>query len=522
MSEDILAALAFFLQPDVLGGLIAGALLGMGFGVLPGLGAASGTALLVSATYTLSTESAIAMLMGIYCAATYSGSITACAVGIPGTASASASVLDGYALGKSGKLDRALTISVVAAVFGGIMGVAALHFLTEPIANIAIKFGAPEYFAIGVVGLTMISSLAGGMLLGGFLFACFGLVLSTIGIDQLTGVQRFTFGSVNLLEGISVVPVLIGLFAVSEAMMMLLRKNDESVGTSATIIPFFAFNFDWSRLPVLARVSTVSGVVGILIGAIPGIGAATATWIGYNEGRRVSSEPEQFGKGSEEGLSAAETGANASVAASLIPLLSFGIPGSGTSAVLLGALMLHGVVPGPSMFRETPHLFPYIVLCVAAGYSLVLVLGIFGVGFWVRLLRVPRPFIVVTILMFAIVGAFSLRSNVFDVYVTFAFGLIGFLIRRAGFTVVPVVLAVVLGELVEQNFRRSLFMSDDGGMIFLQRPVTACLLLFGFLSFSIPFISKAITQSRDENGCSSGSRLSRLTSWCSRFGRGAR
>lgn len=303
--------------------------------------------------------------------------------------------------------------------------------------------------------------------------------------------------------------------------MMLLRKNEESVGASANKIPFFAFNFDWSRLPVLARVSTVSGVVGILIGAIPGIGAATATWIGYNEGRRVSSEPELFGKGSEEGLSAAETGANASVAASLIPLLSFGIPGSGTSAVLLGALMLHGVVPGPSMFRETPHLFPYIVLCAAAGYSLVLILGIFGVGFWVRLLRVPRPFIVVTILMFAIVGAFSLRSNVFDVYVTFAFGLIGFLIRRAGFTVVPVVLAVVLGELVEQNFRRSLFMSDDGGMIFLQRPVTACLLLFGLLSFSIPFISKGLAQSRDKDGCS-GSKLSRLTSWCGRFGRGAR
>lgn len=499
MPEDFIVALTLFLEPSVFGALIAGAILGMAFGVLPGLGAASGTALLVSATYTLSTESALAMLLGIYCAATYSGSITACAVGIPGTASASASVLDGYALGKAGKLDRALTISVVAAVFGGLLGVVALYFLTEPISAIAIRFGAPEYFAIGVVGLTLISSMVRGMVLGGFLLAFFGLLIATVGIDPFTGVPRFTFGTMNLLEGISVVPVLIGLFAVSEAMMMLLGRSTGSVLDASKRIPFFAFNLDWKRIPVMARVSTVSGTVGLLIGAIPGIGASTATWIGYNEGRRVSREPEKFGDGSEEGLSAAETGANASVAASLIPLLSFGIPGSGTSAVLLGAMMLHGVVPGPSMFRETPHLFPYIVICAALGYTLVLALGIIGVGLWVRLLRVPKPFIVVTILIFAIVGAYSLRSNVFDIYVTFTFGIFGFMIRRAGFSVVPVVLAVVLGELVEHNFRRSLIMSDSGLMIFIERPVAGGLLLVAFLGFAIPFIRKG-RQTDDSSG----------------------
>ncbi len=497
MSEDFIVALSFFLEPHVTGALILGAVLGMGFGVLPGLGAASGTALLVSATYTLSTEAALAMLLGIYCAATYSGSITACAVGIPGTASASASVLDGYALGKAGKLDRALTISVVAAVFGGLMGIGALYFFTEIIANVAIRFGAPEYFAIGVVGLTLISSMVRGMVLGGFLLAFFGLMIATIGIDPFTGVPRFTFGTVNLLEGISVVPVLIGLFAVSEAMMLLLGASKGAQFDTSKKIPFFAFNLDWKRVPVMARVSAMSGTVGLLIGAIPGIGASTATWIGYNEGRRLSSEPEKFGEGSEEGLSAAETGANASVAASLIPLLSFGIPGSGTSAVLLGAMMLHGVVPGPNMFRETPHLFPYLVLCAAFGYTLVLGLGIFGVGFWVRLLRVPKPFIVVTILIFAIVGAYSLRSNVFDIYVTFGFGIFGFMVRRAGFSVVPVVLAVVLGELVEHNFRRSLIMSDTGLMIFAERPVSAVLLVFALLSFAIPFVRMGRNKDKD-------------------------
>ncbi len=484
--EGFVSGLQLLLHLDVLVALVIGVGIGMCFGVTPGLDATSGTALLVSATYALSTEVALAVLVGLYTAATYSGSITACTIGIPGTPASAATALDGYKLTQRGELDRALSISITASVIGGLIGTLALVFLAVPLAHFALNFGPPEYFALGLLGVAIIASLVEGMLLSGFVLAIFGLLLTTVGIDPFTGFPRFTFGNVNLIEGIPYVPALIGLFAVSEALSLLFDRED----TKRQIFKpgLFAFSMDAKVLRTIGRPIAIGSVVGSVLGALPAVGAAAANWIGYNEGRRFARHPELFGKGSYEGLAAAESSNNSTVSSAMVPLLAFGIPGSATAAVLLGALLLHGVTPGPSIFVNEQALVYFLFLCFGAANLVMLVFGIVGVGFWVRLVQMPKPFIVMTILTLSVVGAFSVRSNVFDVYMAIGLGLFGFLLRRAGLSVVPIVLAIVLGGLIEENFRRSLIASNDGFLVFLQRPITAVILLLTLVTFFLPLI----------------------------------
>jgi putative tricarboxylic transport membrane protein len=493
---DLLTALSNLLHPQVLGVLVAGVLLGMAFGAMPGLDATSGTALFITATFAMSTEMSLALLLGLYMAATYAGSITAISIGVPGTPAAAASVLDGYALSRQGKMARALSVSIVAATFGATLGTVSLVLLIRPIGDIAVRFGAPEYCALGTLGLAMVSSLVDGAMLGGFIMALFGLLLTTVGIDHFTGFPRFTFGNFNLFEGVTYIPALVGLFAISEAIMLVIyRREGSAQGPSEAQAPsarsssmprWINFDLAWSSVRSIAKAGTIAGAIGMFLGALPAIGAATANWIGYSEVRRLSRQKELYGKGSEEGLAACEAGAAATVSASFIPLLTFGIPGSATDAVILGAMLLHGVVPGPSLLSDNRPLVYFIFLVLSASIVLMFIFGIVGVGLWIRLVQVPRPFIIVSIFTLSLVGSYSVRSNTFDVFLALAFGVVGFLVRRARLSVVPIVLALVLGSMIEEQFRRSLLLSDAGIGIFLHRPAALAILVFAFASFLYP------------------------------------
>lgn len=497
---DLLTALASLLHPQVIAVLVAGVLLGMAFGAMPGLDATSGTALFITATFGMSTEMSLALLLGLYMAATYAGSITAISIGVPGTPAAAASVLDGYALSRQGKMARALSVSIVAATFGATLGTVALVVLIRPIGDIAVRFGAPEYCALGTLGLAMVSTLVDGAMMGGFIMALFGLLLTTIGVDHFTGYPRFTFGQFNLFEGVTYIPALVGLFAISEAIMLVVYQREGSAQSSnvpsprnASLPGWITFDLAWSSVRSIAKAGTIAGTIGMFLGALPAIGAATANWIGYSEAKRLSREKHLYGKGSEEGLAACEAGAAATVSSSFIPLLTFGIPGSATDAVILGAMLLHGVVPGPALLAENLPLVYYIFLVLGSSIVLMFAFGIVGVSIWIRLVQVPRPFIIVSIFTLSLVGSYSVRSNTFDVYLALAFGVFGFLVRRAKLSVVPIVLALVLGAMIEEQFRRSLLLSDAGIGIFLHRPAALAILLFAFASFLYP-VWRAVRQ----------------------------
>lgn len=501
MIDGCLAGLAMLGHPTVLLALFAGVAIGMAFGVTPGLDATSGTALLVSATYYLPTEAALGALVGLYTSATYAGSITAITIGVPGTPASAATVLDGYVLAKRGELDCALSISITASVIGGLVGTLALMFLVIPLGNVALAFGAPEYFALGVLGVAIIASLVRGMLLSGFVVALFGLLLTTVGIDPFVGFPRFTFGNVNLMEGIPYIPALVGLFAVSEALSLLLDGEER---TQSSLRPkLFAFNLPKAVVRKIIRPISIGSVIGAFLGALPAVGAAAANWIGYSEARRFAAEPEKFGDGSYEGLAAAESANNGTVSAALVPLLAFGIPGSATAAVLLGAMLLHGVTPGPNLFINHLDLVYFLFLALGLANILMLGFGVIGVGFWVRLVQMPKPFIVMTILTLSVVGSFSVRSDPFDVYLAIALGTFGYLLRRAGLSVVPIVLAIVLGKLIEENFRRALISSSDGVALFLHRPIALVVLILALVTFLLPFVRFARKKDGPDGGMAS-------------------
>lgn len=494
--DGLLSGLVLLMQPNVLVALLAGVAIGMAFGVTPGLDATSGTALLVSATYYLPTESALAALVGLYTAATYAGSITAITIGVPGTPASAATVLDGYELAKRGELDCALSVSITASVIGGLVGTVALIFLAIPLGNIALSFGAPEYFALGVLGVAIIASLVNGMLLSGFIVALFGLLLTTVGIDPFVGFPRFTFGNIHLMEGVPYIPALVGLFAISEALSLLL-DGDNNQQTAARP-KLFAFNLPKAIAIKIIRSLCIGSLIGAFLGALPAVGAAAANWIGYNEARRFAHEPDKFGKGSYEGLAAAESSNNGTVSSALVPLLAFGIPGSATAAVLLGAMLLHGVTPGPALFTNHLDIVYFLFLALGLANIFMLGFGVFGVGFWVRLVQLPKPFIVMTILTLSVVGSFSVRSDPFDVYLAIGLGVFGYLLRQAGLSVVPIVLAIVLGNLIEENFRRAMISSNDGIALFLHRPIALAVLAFALFTFVLPFVRLVRSKMRDK------------------------
>jgi putative tricarboxylic transport membrane protein len=470
--------------------IFAGVLIGILCGVLPGLSASTAVALMVPFTFGMDPVVAVVLLVSVYLAGEYGGSITAIAIGTPGTPAAAATMLDGYELTKQGKPGLALTTSVVASSIGGMVGVFVLFAFSEPLARFALSFGAPEYFALAVFGLAIIASLSSDKLLKGFLIMFLGLFLKTIGLDGFTGEERYTFGVPKLMDGLSFIPALIGLFA----MASVFYGVEEDLLRSARV----SLSFAMPRLKKLLgmwKVYLHASVLGSIIGVLPGAGATITSFICYNEVRRFSRNKDQFGKGALEGVAAPEAGNNAVVGGSMVPLLTLGIPGSATTAVLLGALMLHNIQPGPLLFQTNGEIVYGIFAALLVACFAQLLFGLIGVPLWIKVISAPRPLLLSAIAVISVVGAYGYNNSIVDVWVMFGFGLLGYILRKLDFPVAPIILALVLGGILEENFRRALIVSGGDYAIFVTQPISALLLVMAALSLMSPYILNRLSRS---------------------------
>ncbi|MCF8482772.1 MAG: tripartite tricarboxylate transporter permease [Rhodospirillum sp.] len=482
MIEQFLDGFSHFSDPLVGLGLVIGALLGYFIGALPGLGPTLGVALLIPFTYGIDPVVSIVALVALYVAAEYGGAITAIMINSPGTAAAVATSWDGYPMTKRGEAGKALNISIICSGIGITLSATFLALTAVPLSEFALTFGPTEYFALGLVGLSLVSSLSTQSPLKGAIAMCLGLALSTIGLDAQTGLPRFAFIP-DLFEGLPLVPVLLGLYAISEVLMMIEggfgdhAKSEPVKGLFA--VPFATF---WKMRFLILR----SAVIGYVIGILPGAGASIGSFVSYAEAKRASKHPETFGRGNPEGIAASETANNAAVSGALAPLLALGIPGSPTTAILIGALMIQGIQPGPLLFSKNPEI-PYTIFAsLWVGVPIMVFIGLAGAKAWARVADVPRPIVAGVVAGVCVIGAYSSSNSLFPVGVTLIFGIVGYLLRKGGVPLAPIILALVLGDMMESNFRRALVISKGDWAVFLEHPISLVLVTLATLSFVAP------------------------------------
>jgi putative tricarboxylic transport membrane protein len=458
--------------------MLVGVVAGIIIGALPGLTATMGVALLVPFTFWLPTLPALMVLLGVYVGAMYGGAIPAVLIRTPGTPAAAATCLDGYPLAQAGKAGLAIGISCITGVIGGVFSTLVLMFAAPQVARFALQFGPAEYFALAVFGLSVIASLSERSLLKGALMGVCGLLLATIGMDPITAVPRFTFGLPSLLEGLALVPVLVGVFALGEVLYQTsLPEPDRSLFRHiGRVLP------SRSEVKRITVPTLLACVTGTFIGALPGVGGDVAAFVAYDQAKKVSRRPEEFGNGSVEGLAAAECANNSVTGGAMIPMLTLGIPGDAVTAVILGALLMHGVRPGPDLFEKQTHLLSAIFLGLLVANVLVLPVGLAGAKLFAQTVRAPRHYLFPLIVVLCVVGSYAINNSLFDVGVMFVFGLVGWALRRAGFPIAPLVLGLILGRMTEENFRRALILSGGSWGIFIGRPLSATLLLLAVAS----------------------------------------
>jgi len=483
MLELLLEGLADVLAFKPMLAIIAGIMLGILVGAMPGLSPSMGVALLVPFTYGMSPMLALVLLVSIYIGASYGGSITAITINTPGTPSAIVTAIDGYVLTKKGQAATALGVSIVVSAVAGVLGTLVLIFFSVPLAAIAVGFHPAEYFAMALFGLATIASLAGNNWMKAFLAAILGLLLNTIGTDPISGADRFTFSITRLSDGFVLIPALIGLFALSEVFTAI-EKRDFKVTALDRL------GDSWPRLCdywQLKWVTLRSSLVGTIIGIFPGAGATIASFISYDFARRLSRKPGEFGQGSIEGVAAAEGANSGSVGGAMVPLLTLGIPGSATTAVLIGAMMIHKLTPGPQLFLSNPEIIYGIFGAMLVGNAVLLGVGLAGSRLWVKVTVIPKKVLFTLITMMAVVGSFAVRNSMFDVLCCLGFGMLGWILKRYDYPLAPVILGMVLGSIAETNFRRAIMM--DGGTVFFSRPLSAVMLALAVLSFLVPLLT---------------------------------
>ncbi len=460
-----------FLVLGVAGGIVIGA--------LPGLTATMGVAVLLPLTFGMESTRALVMLAGIYIGAIYGGSISAILLKTPGTPAAAATVLDGYELARKGEAAKALSISAIASFVGGIVSTVMLITISPILANFALRFGAPEYFALAVFGLSIIASISGKSPVKGLLAGMFGLLISTVGLDPVTSFPRFTFGEINLYNGLAIIPVLIGLFALAEAFVQM-EKIFEPAQTVETDFKrgMVSLKETISLLPVMIK----SAFIGTFIGSIPGAGADIAAFVCYNEARRTSKKSKEFGTGCLEGIAAPEAGNNGVTGGAMVPLLTLGVPGDAVTAILLGALVIQGLQPGPLLFAKSPDIVYGLFSSLFVGNILMLIFGLLGVRLFCRVVELPKRIIIPVIVTLSMVGAYSMNNSLFDVWVCIAFGGIGYIMQKVEMPSSPIILAVILGPMAESNLRRAVLMYEGGYSFLWTRPITVVFLALALLS----------------------------------------
>jgi len=471
-------ALPILTDPFVIGLIVVGTIAGVVVGALPGLSSSMAVALLLPFSLYLDPIPAIALLSALYCAGTFGGSITAILINAPGAPPAAATAFDGYPLAVKGEAGRALGISAIASACGGIFSVIVLLFAAPLLARMAYTFGPPEYFALAVFGLSMLSSISGEQPLKNLIGGCFGLLIATVGVDLTTGVERFTFGVPELYDGIHFIPVLIGLFAVTELLSQaqILGQEKISVAVSAVRLP------SWDDFKQVRNSIVRSSGIGTLIGVLPAEGSTMAAMIGYNEAKRWSKHPEEFGKGAIEGIAGPEAANNAATGGSMVPTLALGIPGSATAAVILGGLQVQGLRPGPYLFEEQPGLLYGIFFAMLLSNFLFLVVGLIGAKIFSRISLVPATLLWPTVFALCFVGAYGLEQSLIDVWVMLAAGLVGFGLKRYGFSPAPIIMGLVLGGLVETSLAQSMIIFDQQWTGFLARPISLVFFALALIS----------------------------------------
>ena len=430
-------------------------------------------ALLLPFTYGMDPTVAVVLLAATYVGAEYGGSIPAILIRTPGTNAAAATVLDGYAMKQQGRAGEALGISLYSGFVGGIVGLVVLVLLTEPLSRVALAFTPPAYFALGVLGLSVIGSVSGGSLVKGLIAALLGLMIATIGTDPVTGTSRFTFGSPELLSGIPPILVMVGLFAIGELLAQTGEPGWEKASADSARIRFPGPAM-WKRI---ARPQAIGSVMGTIEGVMPGGGGTISAFLAYNEARRWSSHPEEFGRGSPEGIAAPEAANNTVACTALIPMLSLGIPSSNSSAVLLGGFLIHGLVPGPMLFVRNPEVVTGLYWGLLVANIAMLILGYLIMTPCLWLVNRPKPYLMGFIYAFVVSGVYSIEGSLFHVGVALGFGALGYVMRYLKIPFLPMVLGVVLGFLVESNYRRALVLSSGDHSTFLRDPLAAGLLL---------------------------------------------
>ena len=472
--------------------IFATTIIGVVIGVLPGLGATTGAALLLPFTLTMDPVHAITVLATIYVSATFAGSITAILINTPGTSAAAATTFDGFPLAQRGEAGRALGVAVVSSTVGGVFSIIVLCIAAPLLARVAYQFRPPEYFALTLFGLSMLASISSGGAVKNLIGGIFGVWLATIGAERATGIERFLFGNYELYEGLSFVPVFIGLFAMSELLVQSKRVNRiaSAIGMNAVKLPS---KEDYKKIwKTILR----SCGIGTFIGILPAEGATVASMIGYSEARRWSKNKEEFGKGAIEGIAGAEAANNAATGGAMVPTMVLGIPGSGTTAIILVGLMVHGLRPGPYLFTEQVDKVYQIFGAMLVANLMFLGMGLYAAKFFARISLIPAAILWPIVFALSVVGSYSLSSSLLDIWIVLIFGVIGFFARRHGFAVAPIAVGLILGEMVESNLQNSLKMFEGKWWLIFTQPLAVLFLLLAFLGLCGPAIYGWLTRKK--------------------------
>ncbi|MFD0679838.1 MULTISPECIES: tripartite tricarboxylate transporter permease [unclassified Paenibacillus] len=471
-----------------------GVLIGTVVGVLPGIGPMSGVALLIPITATMtsglspeeSATSSIILLAGVYYGAMYGGSTTSILLNTPGESSSVVTTLDGYQMAKQGRAGAALAISAIGSFVAGIVAMVGLIFLANPLSAIAIKFGPAEYFSLMLLGLLAISGLAGKSMTKALMMTAFGLLLATIGIDNVSGSARFTYDIPELFQGLEFLTVAVGMFALGEVFKTILEKdeNGEEVAKITRVMP------TKKDLKDSAGPITRGSLLGFCIGLLPGAGAILASFFSYIVEKKISKNPEKFGKGAIEGVAAPESANNAAAGSAMIPLLTLGIPSSGTTAIMMGAFIMYNIQPGPLLFQDHPQLAWGVIASMFVGNLMLLILNMPMVRVFAKVIETPAKYLLPLIIVFSVFGVYAVQYSTFDLMMIMGCGVVGYFLSKNDFPLAPLVLGLILGPMMENNMRRALTISNGDFMIFLQKPISLVFLIIGLLWLAIPLILK--------------------------------
>lgn len=480
-------------DPGILVVLFGSTAVGVIIGALPGLSATMGIALLTGLTYKFPVEYTFAILMGVYVGAIYGGSLSAILLNIPGTASAAATALEGYSLAKQGKAELAIKVTRAASVIGTFIGVLALTLLAPPLTKIALSFTSPEYFMLAIFGVLICGSIvASDIPLKGWIGGMLGLFIACIGMDKIQGASRFDMGITDLMGGVAMVPAMIGFYAIPEVIKAFVKLGQEEIEVQELggkeKVKENSFKIAFKHIRVVIQ----SALIGVGIGALPGVGEDVAAWVAYDTAHKTSKHPEEYTKGSYEGIIAPEVGNNAAIGGATIPMLTLAVPGSPPAAVLLGAMMVHNIQPGPMIMRDNPSFIYQIAALILIAVLALWIVGMIIAKPMTKILKVPTVYLMPIVSVLSIIGAYALNLRAFDITIAFVFGIIGYLLDKMRYTAAPLILGLILGPMIDENFRRALTVSSGDPMIFFKKPIS----LFFFIIIVCIIISQFLPKKR--------------------------